>query len=431
MTPQGRYLVALSGGADSVALLNMLTSLGYSVEAAHCNFHLRGEESNRDEAFCKQLCEERGIALHIAHFDTSAYSELHKVSVEMAARELRYNYFEQLRNDLNFTGICVAHHKNDSIETLLLNLCRGTGIEGLKGIAPANGSILRPLLCVTRCEIIDYLASVKQDYIIDSTNLIDDVQRNFLRLNVIPLLREINLAVEDNISKTMERVAETLNVVNHAVEESKKKILTISNQSVSISIPLLLQEVASELVLWKILKKYGFSSAQVEQIYENLSAQSGREWQSVSHTLLIDRYCMLIEPISSDKILEIRIPENGTYLIGQESKISVSTCHVDADFPILKTPDAVSLDAGRITFPLTVRLWKQGDWFIPFGMNGRKLVSDFLTDRKLTLFQKRRQRVILDARGNILWVIGLRSDNRFRISEDTRQAVVIEILPNC
>ncbi len=426
MSHQGRYLVALSGGADSVALLCLLTSLGYSVEAVHCNFHLRGEESNRDEEFCKKLCEDKGIALHIAHFDTLAYSELHKVSVEMAARDLRYNYFEQLRQDLNFNGICVAHHKNDSVETLLLNLCRGTGIEGLKGIAPRNGFVLRPLLSVTRCELTDYLASLKQDYIIDSTNLIDDVQRNFLRLNVMPLLREINPAVDENISKTMERVADALKIMNHAVEESKKRILTLSEQSVSISIPLLLQEISPELVLWEILKDYGFSSSQVEQIYANLSAQSGKEWKSTSHLLLIDRDCMIIEPISDVQIKEILIPETGTYLVDEGLKYSISTCDVDTEFSILKTSEAVSLDAGKITFPLTIRLWRQGDSFIPFGMNGKKLISDFLTDKKLTLFQKRRQRVVVDAKDNILWVIGLRSDNRFCINSETKHALIIK-----
>ncbi len=429
MTRQGRYLVALSGGADSVALLRLLTSLGYTVEAVHCNFHLRGEESNRDEEFCKKLCEDKGIALHTAHFDTLAYSELHKVSVEMAARELRYGYFEQLRKDLDFDGICVAHHKNDSVETLLLNLCRGTGIEGLKGIAPRNSFVLRPLLSTTRCELTDYLAFVKQDYITDSTNLIDDVQRNFLRLNVMPMLREINPAVEENAFKTMERVADALKVVDHAVEESKKRVLVLSEQSVSISISLLLQEISPELVLWEILKDYGFSSSQVEQIHANLAAQPGKEWQSSSHSLIIDRDCMIIEPNSNIQKKEILIPETGTYLVDEGLRFSVSMCDVDADFSVLKTPEAVSLDADEIAFPLKIRLWEQGDSFIPFGMNGKKLISDFLTDKKLTLFQKRRQRVVVDAKGNILWVVGLRSDNRFRINSETKHAFIIKKIP--
>ena len=214
LKPEGHYLVALSGGADSVCLLLLLKQLGYSVEAIHCNFHLRGEESGRDESFCRQLCDEQQIKLHLVHFDTQAYAQLHKVSIEMAARQLRYRHFAHLCCDLQFQGVCVAHHQDDVAETVLMNLIRGTGIKGLSGIKPLqsmifqlNGQddstfqlpIIRPMLCVSRDEITDFLNQIGQTYVTDSTNLIPDVQRNKIRLQVLPLLREINPSVSRNI----------------------------------------------------------------------------------------------------------------------------------------------------------------------------------------------------------------------------------------
>ena len=209
MEKDALYLVALSGGADSVSLLLVLKKLGYRVEACHCNFHLRGEESIRDEKFCEQLCISENIPFHHIHFDTKSYSELHHVSIEMAARNLRYSYFESLRKDLNADAICVAHHQEDSVETVLINLIRGTGVKGLRGILPKNGNIIRPLLCVNRSEIEGYLAALNQGFVIDRTNLIDDVVRNKIRLNIIPLLEQINPRVKDNILKTIKLQTDT------------------------------------------------------------------------------------------------------------------------------------------------------------------------------------------------------------------------------
>ena len=202
------YLVALSGGADSVALLLCLKELGYHVEAVHCNFNLRGEESLRDEQFCEDLCQRENIPLHKAHFDTQAYADLHKVSIEMAARELRYRYFFQLKEALGADGVCVGHHKEDTVETILINLVRGTGLSGLMGIRPRNHDVIRPLLCVTRQEIEDYLHQHAVSFVTDSTNLIDDVVRNKIRLNVIPQLSEINPSVTDAILTTANHLSE-------------------------------------------------------------------------------------------------------------------------------------------------------------------------------------------------------------------------------
>ena len=223
LSREGLHLVALSGGADSVALLLILKDLGYRIEAAHCNFHLRGEESNRDEEFVKNLCEEKGVPLHLIHFDTKGYADLHQVSIEMAARELRYGYFRQLRQDIGAEKVCVAHHRDDAVETLLMNLMRGSGVHGLTGIRAHHDEIVRPLLALSRQEIEDYLHSIGQSYVTDSTNLIDDILRNKLRLNAMPLLKTINPKASENIWKTACRMAEAERVFDAAMESAKMR----------------------------------------------------------------------------------------------------------------------------------------------------------------------------------------------------------------
>lgn len=222
------YLVALSGGADSVALLLCLKELGYRVEAVHCNFQLRGEESMRDERFCEELCQRENIPLHKVHFDTQSYADLHKVSIEMAARELRYHYFFQLKEALKAEGICVGHHKEDSVETILINLVRGTGLSGLMGIRPRKNDIIRPLLCVTRHEIEDYLRRHASTFVTDSTNLMDDVVRNKIRLNILPQLTEINPSVTEAILTTANHLSEVEAIVQESLKEALEKAVHFS-----------------------------------------------------------------------------------------------------------------------------------------------------------------------------------------------------------
>lgn len=423
----GKYLVALSGGADSVSLLLTLKDLKYNVEAVHCNFHLRGEESDRDETFCKSLCETHGVDFHVVHFDTLAYAQLHKVSIEMAARELRYHYFEQLRHDIDADGICVAHHRDDSVETVLINLIRGTGVHGLCGISPRNGYIIRPLLCVSRSDILDYLSSLQQDYVIDSTNLIDDVMRNKIRLDIIPMLEQINPSVSANIAKTAARVNDAVKIFNKALDDTSCKVVEKKDNNCAISIPLLKEQVSPEYTLFYILKDYGFTPAQIEQIANNLDAESGREWYSNTNVALIDRDNLLIEPIETSTDKQMQIPECGTYVYSEDAKFRFSTVQIGDDFKISKDNDCVSLDADAITFPLVIRHCKTGDRFIPFGMKGSKLVSDYLTDRKMSLFDKRRQLIVTDTDNHILWLVGMRTDNRYRITSSSRSALIISV----
>lgn len=418
------HLVAISGGADSVALLLLMLDLGYRVEAVHCNFHLRGEESDRDEAFVKALCERKGVPFHVVHFDTKEYASLHKVSIEMAARRLRYGYFEQLRKDIGAADICVAHHCDDTVETVLMNLVRGTGIHGLSGIRPLNGKIVRPLLCVSRDDIERYLSSVGQDYVTDSTNLVDDYVRNKFRLNIIPLLKEINPAARDNIRRTAEYVSEAVKVFDEAVKVSFERVAERTDKGVIVSLSALNAEPSPEYLLYEILKEHGFSSLQVEQIYLNSGTTPGKVFSSSEFDLLIDRGCIVVER-RGDSFRELRIPETGTYIVAESNRMRLSHVAIDADFSISRERNTVCLDAAKVRFPLVLRRVATGDRFIPFGMKGSKLVSDYLTDRKKTLFQKRSQLVLTDSENNILWLVNERPDNRYRISDKSSKALVI------
>ena len=498
LTPGGKYIIALSGGADSVSLLLVLKHLesefGITLEVAHCNFHLRGDESLRDEEFCKQLCRRLHVPLHLVHFDTHAYADLHHVSIEMAARDLRYAYFEQLRRDIRAQDICVAHHRDDSVETLLLNLVRGTGLRGLRGIQPRNAHIIRPLLSHSRQQIEQYLDALGESYVTDSTNLHNDVKRNKIRLNVIPLLRELNPSVSQSIFETSLRVTEALKIFDDAIQHAiadvtipprecpcrgctclkctNQPVEKCPNQSVEncpnqavencpnqpllvhlrqvhplsncpnqpvencttpqtqnspliISVPRLKQQPSPEYTLHEILSPRGFTSAQIEQIYTSLDTNpTGKIITSCSHELAFDRSTLILQPKTPTLLVRpMHIPETGTYVLSDNLKLKVETEECGDRYEPSRTADCASLDASDIKFPLTLRHIQPGDRFVPFGMTGTKLLSDYLTDRKKNIFEKRAQLVLTDAQQRILWLVGERTDNRFRITPHTQQVL--------
>ena len=457
-TPGGKYIIALSGGADSVSLLLVLkhleSELGITLEAAHCNFHLRGDESLRDEEFCKQLCRRLHVPLHLVHFDTHAYADLHHVSIEMAARDLRYAYFEQLRRDIHAHDICVAHHRDDSVETLLLNLVRGTGLRGLRGIQPRNAHIIRPLLSHSRQQIEQYLDALGESYVTDSTNLHNDVKRNKIRLNIIPLLRELNPSASQSIFETSLRVTEALKIFDDAIQhaiadvtispreytcrgcpnqpvenvttpQTQNSKLKTQNSPLIISVPRLKQQPSPEYTLHEILSPRGFTSAQIEQIYTSLDTNpTGKIITSCSHELVFDRSTLILQPKTPTPLVRpMHIPETGTYVLSDNLKLKVETEECGDGYEPSRAADCASLDASDIKFPLTLRHIQPGDRFVPFGMTGTKLLSDYLTDRKKNIFEKRAQLVLTDAQQRILWLVGERTDNRFRITLHTQQAL--------
>lgn len=413
-----KVLVALSGGADSVALLHLLLSMGYTCEAAHCNFHLRGDESDRDETFVRELCSQLNVPLHIRHFQTVEEAAQRHISIEMAARELRYAWFEELRRKQNAAVIAVAHHKDDSAETLLLNLIRGTGINGLLGIRPKNGNIVRPLLCLDRKEITDYLQEISQPYVTDSTNLQDEYTRNKIRLNLLPLMQEINPSVKDSLLRTAGHLNDAALLYKKGIETGKKNVLTEQG----ILIDALLQEPAPETLLFEILSPLGFNSTQTKDIFASLHGQPGKIFLSPACRVLKDRQMLLISPTCTVDFSSILSPTSPSLPF----RLTMEERELTTDFVIPRDRSTACFDADKLEQPLTVRHCRQGDSFIPFGMTGRKKVSDYLTDRKFSLMRKEQQWVLCSG-PHIAWLIGERTDNRFRIDGKTKRILLIKL----
>lgn len=413
-------LVALSGGADSVALLLVLHKLGYKCEAIHCNFHLRGEESDRDENFTVMLCQRLGIALNIVHFDTVGYAKSHGISIEMAARELRYEAFEKQRQLIKAQAIAVAHHCDDSAETLLLNLVRGTGIRGLKGIQPRNGYIIRPLLCVGREEIVDYLKWRGENFVTDSTNLTSDYTRNKIRLEVIPKLAEINPSIKESLVSTARRISEAEQIYRHAIEKAIKRV----KKDNYIDIEQLGKEVSPATLLHEILSPLGFNSTQIEDIYDSMDSEGCRQFATTTGWRLVkDRSRFIIAPEITPEQQEIVLPAEGNVETEQGELIIIQSVF-NGDIP--KQCNIACLDINKLQLPLTLRGVRNGDRFAPFGMRGTKLVSDYLTDRKKNLIEKESQLVVTDATGEIVWLVNERPSARCCITEKTKEVISLE-----
>lgn len=396
-----RVSVALSGGADSVALLCILQSLGYSLVALHCNFHLRGAESDRDEQFVRTLCESRHIPLHVQHFSTADYARLHHQSIEMAARELRYEWFSQMRQQLGVRLTAVAHHRDDQAETILLNILRGTGLRGLCGMHPLQGAIVRPLLTLTRSDIQAYLQEKAQPYVTDSTNLELNARRNRLRLDLLPRLRELNPRADEALCGLGNVVRQSLPLYEQGVRA------TFLASGVGETFPLsLLRHPSSQTLLHEWLKDSGFRPQQLQEILS--STEVGATWISPSHRLLRDRDALLLEP--------------------RDTAIEPPTLHYEeVEQMDAFSPDCIYCDADQLSHPLTLRHPQAADRFVPFGQKSMKLVSDLLCDHKLNRFQRERQWLLLSGE-DIVWVVGLRADNRFRVSPQTKRILKIRIL---
>ena len=418
------YLVAISGGADSVALLMMMLDEGYRVEAVHCNFHLRGEEADRDEAFVAGLCERFGVALHRVHFDTRGYAALHKLSIETAARDLRYGYFERLREDIGAEAIVVAHHRDDNVETVLMNLVRGTGLKGLAGIRPVNGRVIRPLLDMTREDIEAYIYKRGESFVTDSTNLETDATRNKYRLEVIPALKEINPSVARAIDTTARHLQDADEIVEWALEKMKADVMEEGDDGVvRIDTTLLRQLPAPRYVLFEICRQYGFLPQKSNVVWAMMEhGEKGKTVASTEYEMASEHNLLLVAR-KEEMPQPVRMPIEGLYVMnGRRLRIELKKAD---GFAVVKSKSVACLDAKTVTFPLVVRPWKSGDRFAPFGMRGTKLVSDYLTDCKLNFFQRRRQLVVEDATGLIVWLVGERTSEKCRVGEKTETVIVL------
>lgn len=415
-------LVALSGGADSVALLRVLLELGYDCRAAHCNFHLRGEESNRDEAFVTALCHKLGVELEVKHFDVHAFMSEHGVSMEMACRELRYEWFEQQLNDRGCQCVAVAHHSDDNIETFFLNALRGTGIAGLAGMKPRNGNVVRPLLCVSRAQILVWLGKIGQDYVTDSTNLENDARRNRLRNVVLPAIynnfdsaNQSLLTTIYNMTRCNELYREAIGVMRNIVSEREGDTLTID-------IEILNSFDNREMLLYEILKPLGFN---YEQCCLMLTSAVGRHFTSTTYKAAINRTSIEVEPLVEHKE-EIHIIDLDDEIVTEPIKLEINHVHGNKFLPAMvdgKNVVAFNNDILQCS-EVVLRHWREGDRFKPFGMHGSKLISDLFTDLKLSEKDKN-EAWLLEADGEILWVVGYRASQAYKVASGATSYVVI------
>ena len=420
-------VLGLSGGADSTALLRVLLQLGYRIHAVHCNFHLRDVESDRDQEFVTRLCNTLGVELTVCDYDTRQYASSHGISIEMAARELRYADFERIMQQCGASAICIAHHRDDSVETVLLNLIRGTGIKGLTGIKPRYGHIIRPLLCVSRQDIQDWLRTIHQPYVTDSTNLETDYTRNKIRLQLLPIIRSINPDADNAVIDTASHLQQAYTVYCHEIERAQKDIITSTDGILTIRIPKLMQHPAPGALLYETLSPLGFNSTQINNILESIDAQPGVRFISPSHQIIKDRESFIVSPIGKtiDSTITVVLEPGTTAILPDGQKLTITTAPTGS--PISASPDVATFDSALLQgATITIRRWREGDRFVPFGMKGSKLVSDYLTDCKVSSFQREHQ-LVATFKKSIIWVVGRRTDNRHRVTAQTSQQLILKV----
>lgn len=425
-TPDDRVLVTLSGGADSVALLRVLLELGYDCVAAHCNFHLRGEESMRDERFVRALCDKLGVQAAFVDFDVDSYVADRKVSVEMACRELRYRWFEQMRRQFGCRVIAVAHHADDSAETFFLNLMRGTGLAGLAGIKPQNGAIVRPMLCVGRQDVEAYLAQLRQNFVTDSTNLESEYRRNKIRNIVLPALRKCFPGSDAALSATMANLSGDWLLLQELVEDYRRRAVSETDGVVRIDKGIIAQSAHPETLLHELLAPYGYNPTQTSALWKSASTV-GAVFESADYLLEVDREQFVVMPHDG-------LQDDATYMFRLDGHaalppfLEVEIVERTLDFKFVADGNLAYFDSEILGHELTLRHWRQGDRFRPFGMKGSKKLSDYFNDNKFSLLDKRRA-WLLCASDTILWLVGHRAADAFRVTPATRQIVVLKYRP--
>ena len=418
---EDKLILAISGGADSVCLMHILLELDVYFELAHCNFKLRAKESDDDEQFVRKLAKKNELTLHCKSFDTQEYANQNKLSIQMAARDLRYSWFSTLLKSQKATYIAIAHHQDDTIETFFINLIRGSGITGLQGISEKNSTIIRPLLCLNRFEIECYLSDKQQKYREDSSNSSVKYLRNKIRLQLLPLLEEMNPNIKETIKKEIAILKETTTVFFHQIESVRKEIVYHNKGVASINIDKLKKLTPLKIYLFELLQPFGFT--QIEAIILALNTQSGKQFFSTTHELLIDREEIFISKIKPERDSVLKINQTDKQIKDPiQLKFSFRK-----DMNISESNNIAQLDFEKLTFPLTLRKWQKGDKFKPLGMSTFKKLSDFFIDNKFSILQKKKQWLLCSA-DEIVWVVGCRIDNRFRVQPTTKKLYIAELL---
>ncbi|MCD4834067.1 MAG: tRNA lysidine(34) synthetase TilS [Bacteroidales bacterium] len=418
-----RILLGISGGIDSICMFHLFRQLEFPIGIAHCNFQLRGDESEQDEIFVRNLANECDIPFFATRFETKEIAEDKGISIQMAARDLRYDWFEETRNKYDYNYIAIAHNKDDVIETFLINLTRGSGIKGFTGIKSKSGKIIRPLLFASRNVIVEYLNKNNFEYREDSSNSTVKYSRNLIRHEIIPLFEKINPNFRETIIENISRLKDTETIYIDNIQKTRESIVREENQKILLNLEKLKQLYPLSNFLYEILKPFGFSGSQVTDIIESLDGISGKQFLSSTYRLIKDRTDLIIEEISSinEKYYYIDID---TERLESPVKLNFSKFELNKDFEIIKDSQIGLFDLDKIEFPIVLRKWKKGDYFMPLGMKNLKKVSDFFIDSKLSLSDKENA-WILESENKIIWILGYRIDERFKVTDITKNILKV------
>ena len=425
--PSQKVLLAVSGGMDSVVMCDLFSKAKINFVMAHGNFGLRGEESNEDEMFVKKLSIKYKVPFMVTTFQTTDFAEIEKISTQMAARILRYEWFEKIRQEQNCDYIATAHHQNDVLETVLLNLTKGTGIAGLHGIRLKNGRIIRPLLFAKKEMIFDYVVENQIIWREDSSNESNKYQRNLIRNEVVPLLKQINPNLENTMQHTVERIAAVEDIFEQEMEMLRKQITWSDTQAIFVNYKAIQTLSQPVIKLSELLKPYHFTYQQSQDIFEAFDKESGKTFLSPTHTLVKDRTELVITQKNLQSFVSRVVTADDEELLMDDFKLIIGkSFERTEDFVVPTAKKMACLDADKVRFPLQLRKWKEGDWFCPLGMNKKKLISDFLIDQKVPLNLKK-EVCLLTSNGSIVWVMGMRIDDRFKVTDKTEKVILLKI----
>jgi len=465
-SPREPLLLAVSGGVDSVVLCELCKQAGYPFVIAHCNFKLRGPESERDAAFVQQLALNYHVLFLIKEFDTAEYAEKNKLSIQEAARELRYGWFAELLNretgnpDLSgqavkresdsgqwaegkdsgqklgdvthhsplTTHLLTAHHLDDNIETMLMHFFRGTGVHGLRGMLPKQGYIVRPLLFARKQELKEFATENKLSWVEDSSNALDKYSRNYFRNQLIPLVQQIYPETENNLANNLRRFADMEQLYEQAVALHKKKLLEFKGEEVHIPVLKLQKSAPLHAIVYEIIKDFGFSSAQVEEVIKLLGSESGRYVQSATHRIIKNRRWLIIAPVQLEQPQTMVIDADENRMVFENGALVFEQLK-NKNVQLINDAAIALIDQQTLQFPLILRKWKKGDYFYPLGLKKKKKLARFFIDQKLSMTDKEKVWV-LESNKKILWVVGLRIDDRFKITESTKQVFRIQLMRN-
>ena len=423
---QDNILLAVSGGMDSVLMAHLFKEAGFNFGIAHCNFQLRGQESINDQLFCEALAQQLEVPIYIKKFDTLLHASEQKISTQMAARNLRYQWFEETRVQHNYTAIALAHHQNDAIETILLNLIRGTGIAGMHGILPKNGHLVRPLLFLTRDEIKQTIDAHDIAFIEDSSNLSTKYARNKIRLEIVPKLKELNPQIEQTFESNLRHFKNLELLLNNTVKALKNELFICVDEDIKISIAKVKRLEPLPLLLFNLLKDFGFNETTVNDLILALGKQSGKIFEAPGYQLITDREYFIISKKKIVNNLSLTINQGdhtlnyGSYKVGIIYEVS--------PLIVKNNPLSVSVDADELIYPLTLRDWQQGDFFYPLGMSERKKLSDFFINQKIAQNKKSQIPLLVNGNNQIIWIVGYRPDDRFKVTDKTKKVTIFEFI---